>query len=417
MAYDNAQLLSLYAKAYAVTKDKWYQKVCEQTLVFFEEWLFDSASGGYYSALDADSLNGHQESEEGAYYTFTREELQETLDTQFPLFEKAYSINEIGHWENGNYLLYRTASFAALAAKLNISEEQVIAEIDQGLQKLKALQLRRTKPSCDTKIITAWNAMVLSGFAHCLRYLDLEIDLKNKLVSRAKSLYKVLINRIQESNCLIRIRHSDENYIEGFLEDYALTIQGFLDYGEVTQRKSMIVKAEQLTRYCLEHFNEPQGFFYYTADHQRKLVRRSVELEDNVISSSNAIMARNLLRLAVLLRNETYRSRSIQMCKGIKDQLRAHPRSYSHWMQVSLNHIFDFHEIAIIGPNHEFEVAQIAARYLPNSALAAAAEPSDSGLLKQEVHIYQTTIFACIKGSCSLPVYSSEALFTQLKNA
>jgi len=343
--------------------------------------------------------------------------LQETLGAQFPLFEKAYSINEIGHWENGNYLLYRTASFATLANTLSLSEGQVISELDKGLQKLKAFQLRRAKPSCDTKIITSWNALVLSGYAHCLRYLELESDIKNKLITRTDALYSLLSERIQEDNCLIRIGQSDENNIEGFLEDYALTIQGLLDYGEVTHRSEMIDKAVQLTRYCLEHFNEPQGFFYYTADHQRKLVRRSVELEDNVISSSNAIMARNLLRLAVLLRNETYRSRSIQMCKGIKDQLRAHPRSYSQWMQVSLNHIFDFHEIAIIGPNHEFEVAQIAARYLPNSALAAAAEPSDSGLLKQEVHIYQTTIFACIKGSCSLPVYSSEALFTQLKNA
>ena len=415
MAYDNAQLLSLYAKAYAVTKDKWYQKVCEQTLVFFEKWLFDSASGGYYSALDADSLNRHQESEEGAYYTFTREELQETLGAQFPLFEKAYSINEIGHWENGNYLLYRTASFATLANTLNLSEEQVIYEIEKGLQKLKAFQLRRAKPSCDTKIITSWNALVLSGFAHCLRYLDLESEIKNKLITRTDALYSLLSERIQEDNCLIRIRQPDENNIEGFLEDYALTIQGLLDYGEVTHRSEMIDKADQLTRYCLDHFKEPQGFFYFTSEHQRKLVRRTVELEDNVISSSNAIMARNLLRLAVLLRNETFRAHSAQMCKNIKEQLKAHPRSYSHWMQASLNHIFDFHEIAVIGPNYELEVAQIAARYLPNSALAAATKPSVPGLLNQEVHLDQTTIFACIKGSCSLPVHSSEALFTQLK--
>ena len=126
-------------------------------------------------------------------------------------------------------------------------------------------------------------------------------------------------------------------------------------------------------------------------------------------------MARNLLRLAVLLRNETYRSRSVRMCKNMKDLLKAHPRSYSEWMQVSLNHRFDFHEIAVIGGNHEFEAAQIAARYLPNSVLAAAQEPSDSGLLNQEAHLDQTTIFACIIGSCALPVHSSEALFSQLK--
>lgn len=415
MAYDNAQLLSLYAKAYAVTKDPWYQKVCEDTLAFFEEWLLDSESGGYFSALDADSLNRHQVSEEGAYYTFTREELQETLGSQFTLFEKAYSINEIGHWENGNYLLYRTASFADLATSLGFNEEHLVTELDKCLQKLKALQLRRAKPSCDTKIITSWNALVLSGFSHCLRYLDLESELKNRLLTRAKELFGLLGNRILENHSLIRIPQTRENKIDGFLEDYALTIQAFLDYNEVTHRKEIIEKAEHLARYCIDHFDESQGFFYFTSDHQRKLVRRTVELEDNVISSSNAVMARNLLRLAVLLRNERYRSRSVQMCKNIKDQLKAHPRSYSEWMQVSLNHGFNFHEIAVIGSNHEFEAAQITACYLPNSVLAASPKPSDSGLLNQETHLDQTTIFACIKGSCSLPVYSSEALFTQLK--
>ena len=416
MAYDNAQLLSLYAKAYAVTKDPWYQKVCEQTLAFFEEWLLDSESGGYFSALDADSLNRHQESEEGAYYTFTREELQETLGTQFELFEKAYSINEIGHWENGNYLLYRTASFADLATSLGFNEEHLVTELDKGLQKLKTLQLKRAKPSCDTKIITSWNALVLSGFSHCLRYLDLKKDLKDKLLIRTNALYALLCGRIQQNHGLIRIKQSDENTIEGFLEDYALTIQAFLDYGEVTHRKEIIEKAEHLTRYCIEHFDESQGFFYYTSDHQRKLVRRTVELEDNVISSSNAVMARNLLRLAVLLRNETYRSRSVQMCKNIKDQLKAHPRSYSEWMQVSLNHGFNYHEIAILGQHYREESTQIAAHYLPNSVLAAAQEPSGSGLLNQDTHSDQTTIFACILGSCSLPVHSSEALLKQLKN-
>ena len=95
MLYDNGQLVSLYAKAYAVTKNKLYKDVVEQTISFVQEELLDD-NAGFYSSLDADSLDENGELEEGAYYVWTQQELQQALGDDFDLFKDYYNINSYG---------------------------------------------------------------------------------------------------------------------------------------------------------------------------------------------------------------------------------------------------------------------------------------------------------------------------------
>jgi len=101
MLYDNAQLVSLYSKAYSFTKDNWYKEVVFKTLNFIEEELTDK-SGAFYSALDADSEDENGNKTEGAYYVWKKENLQELLKEDFPIFEAYYNINSFGKWEENN---------------------------------------------------------------------------------------------------------------------------------------------------------------------------------------------------------------------------------------------------------------------------------------------------------------------------
>ena len=414
MAYDNAQLLSLYAKAFAVTNNKWYQYVALKTIDFLEKWLYDEVSKGFFASLDADSLDESGQQLEGAYYRFTQEELKQALGDLYELFAVVYNVNELGHWEHGHYLLYRTESNEELAHTLTISVQTLEKSIETGLSRLQLFQQKRQKPACDDKIISSWNALVVSALTHSIRYLDLLDTVKDHCLNLAVNAAQMLSDRIDQDGRLVRIKNTTTADIDGFLEDYALCIQCFIDLYEVTFDLKYLDRAEHLSRYVSAHFDAPNGFFYFTSDLQKQVVRRTLELEDNVISSSNALMGKNLFRLGALLSEPQYSKRASDLVQSVRPQCTNHPRSYSAWLQLALFDQFEFHEIAIIGEDHEQKARELSRHYLPNSVLAAAEKPSSNGLLYREADLKQTPIFVCVKGSCSLPVYSTEELINQL---
>ena len=95
MLYDNGQLVSIYSKAFAFTKDNWYKEVVYKTLDFVKEELTDS-TGAFYSALDADSEDETGNKTEGAYYVWKKDQLQDLITEDFSIFEAYYNINPFG---------------------------------------------------------------------------------------------------------------------------------------------------------------------------------------------------------------------------------------------------------------------------------------------------------------------------------
>ena len=106
MLYDNAQLVSLYADAYLITKNELYKDVIEETLEFTKREL-TAPNGVFYSSLDADSYTEEGKLEEGAFYVWEKETLKTLINTDYEIFSDYYNINNYGLWENGNYVLIR----------------------------------------------------------------------------------------------------------------------------------------------------------------------------------------------------------------------------------------------------------------------------------------------------------------------
>ena len=94
MLYDNAQLVSLYAKAYQLTKKPEYLNVVHETLEFVAREMTDTA-GGFYSSLDADS-----EGEEGKFYVWNKKEIEQIVQEKDAIkaFCDYYNITNIGNW-------------------------------------------------------------------------------------------------------------------------------------------------------------------------------------------------------------------------------------------------------------------------------------------------------------------------------
>ncbi|MCB0443605.1 MAG: thioredoxin domain-containing protein, partial [Flavobacterium sp.] len=163
MAYDNGQLLSLYANAYKLTKNVLYKEIIEKTANFIEkEWLTEE--GAFFSALDADSLTAENHLEEGAFYVWTKEELKNIIQDDFELFSETFNINEFGHWEHENYVLIQNKSLEEISEKNNLSIDELQLKKKKWEQLLYEKREKRPKPRLDDKCITSWNAILLKGF-------------------------------------------------------------------------------------------------------------------------------------------------------------------------------------------------------------------------------------------------------------
>ncbi len=123
MLYDNAQLIGLYSRAYQVFGNETYRQVVQQSIEFLKREMV-SGQGAFFSALDADS-----EGEEGKYYIWSKDELEQLLGGDFDLFSEYYNVNATGLWENNRYILYRTSDPKEFASERGLEYSSFLKRI------------------------------------------------------------------------------------------------------------------------------------------------------------------------------------------------------------------------------------------------------------------------------------------------
>ncbi|MEC7772643.1 MAG: thioredoxin domain-containing protein [Bacteroidota bacterium] len=410
MLYDNGQLTSLYAKAYTVTKNDLYKDVVNETVAFVKEELLDQ-SGGFYSSLDADSLDENGKLEEGAYYVWTKEELAQLLGNDYEMFQEYFNINSYGHWEDGNYVLIRDKSDEDIAEKFQITVPELKSKINTDLTLLKKERNKRPRPRLDDKILTSWNGLMLKGLVDAYRYLGQEAYLDLALKNAA------FIQRemIREDYSLYRNHKEGKSTINAFLDDYATVIDAYLSLYEVTFDEKWLNLSKHLLDYAIKHFQDKEsGMFFYTSDKDRSLIRRTIEIDDNVISSSNSMMAINLFKMHKIYPDKTYGDVSKQMLKNVQKDFDKRAQGFSNWLHLALFQNQNFYEIAVLGENYKSMGQELAKAYVPNSILVGAAKDGDLELLKNRTVPGKTLTYVCIEGACKLPVTSAEKALEQL---
>tara|TARA_R110002012_G_scaffold68372_3_gene177703 strand:- start:38191 stop:40296 length:2106 start_codon:yes stop_codon:yes gene_type:complete len=411
MLYDNGQLTSLYAKAYAVTKNELYKDVVEETIGFVQEELLDP-SGGFYSSLDADSLDENGELEEGAYYVWTKEELTQLLGDDYEVFQEYFNINSYGLWEESNYVLIRDKSDKKVAEKFNISVPELKTKINNSLALLKKERSKRSKPRLDDKILTSWNGLMLKGLVDAYRYLGNEEYLSLAL----KNAGFIESQMITQDGSLLRNHKEGKSSINAFLDDYATVIDAYFSLYEVTFDEKWLNLAKNLLNYSKKHFfDDASEMFFYTSDKDESLIRRTIEVDDNVISSSNSMMAINLYKFHKIYPEETYGDISGQMLKNVQKDFDTRAQSFSNWLHLVLFQNQNFYEIAVVGDDYKTLGQQISKEYVPNSILVGSFGEGSIDLLQNRSVPETTLTYVCIEGACKLPVTSAQEVFEQLK--
>ncbi len=400
MLYDNAQLVSLFSDAYLVTKDPLYKQIVEETLSFIKT-AFTTDEGAFYSSYDADSDNAEGELEEGAFYVWTKEALENLLGEDFSLFSSYYNINDFGLWEHNNYVLIKTEADDAFATKNNMSLEALSEKINSWKKILQAEREKRAKPRLDDKALTSWNALMLQGYIDAFRVFKNQEYLNAAL----KSANFILNNQLRSDGGLNHSYKDKKSTINGYLEDYASVIEAFLDLYEVTFDEQWLRTAKQLTDYTYDHFYDVASkMFFFTSDEDSSLVNRSVIFRDNVIASSNSIMAKNLFRLYHFFDNEYYLETSKSMLNNVIPELTEFPSAFSNWMDLMLNYSENFYEVAIVGLEANEKLDTLSRNYLPNIITIGSQEENDLPLLKNRYVEDQTLIYVCVNKACKLPV-------------
>lgn len=400
MLYDNAQLVSLYAKAYQITKNDTYKNVVFETLGFIQKEL-TSPEGVFYSSLDADSYNTSNILEEGAYYSWTKKELQSILKKDFSLFSNYYNINEYGFWEDEKYVLIKAIDDISFTKENKISITELNRKKANWKKKLKQRQEKRKKPRLDDKSLTSWNALMMSGYLDAYSVFNKKAYLK----TAEKTAHFILKNQLTDEGKLFHNYKNGKVSINGYLEDYAATTKAFIQLYEITSNEIWLQKAELLTQYAITNFyNEASKMFYFTSKKDPSLVAKTIEYQDNVIASSNSIMAKNLFSLSHHLDTKNYKEMAIAMLNNVKSGMVDNASSFSNWLDLMLNFTNPYYEVVISGKKSKSQLAELNKTYLPNILVSYNTSESELPLLKNRFVDGETFIYVCIDNTCKLPV-------------
>ncbi len=400
MLYDNGQLVSLYADAYLITKNKLYKDIVTETLAYIKRDM-TTENGAFYSSLDADSNTPEGKLEEGAFYVWKKAELQTLLKDDFELFSDYYNVNNYGFWEHDNYVLIRKDDDASIIKKHNLSIETLNKKKAEWKNTLFKARNKKAKPRLDDKTLTSWNALMLKGYADAYRVFGNE----DYLASAEKNANFIINNMLREDGGLNHTYKDGKSTINGYLEDYSATIDAFLALYENTLNETWLNVARDLANYTFDHFfDEKSKMFYFTSNQDESLVSRSIEYRDNVIPASNSIMAKNLFKLSHYFDNEHFSKTAMSMLNNVKPEMMEYPSGYSNWFDLMLNYAQPYYEVAIVGADAKQKITELNKTYLPNKLIAASSSENNMPLLENRFNPGNTFIYVCVNKACKLPV-------------
>lgn len=326
MLYDQALIVSALLDAYQISKDEMFANQAASTLDFVLRDM-QAPDGGFYSALDAQSLRDGAKSE-GAYYMWTEAELRALLDGKtFEIFAAHYGIDSRGNVAKGfdvrnelsgyNVLAPRR-TLAATAEILGFSEEMVNQSITDGFAKLYEARSDRSPPEVDAKMVTAWNGLLIDALSRAAIILD-----RPDFLEAAENAIHKIRRHSSADKSLRRIANGEGT---GFASDYAHLIRGLLSHYTATANVQSLLWAMELQETLDSTYwdTESGGYFLASGD-DTALPLRLKEDRDGAELSANGVAAENLIRFAAITHDEAFTERANKIVTALSGVLERSP--------------------------------------------------------------------------------------------
>ena len=277
-------------------------------------------------------------------------------------------------------------------------------------EKLLNLRTNRIRPGLDNKIICGWNGLMIKALADAYAAFS-----DTRFLTLALECAEFLERSMRIENQLHRIFQPEKEPVPAFLEDYAAVISGYLQLYQVSFDEKWLYSAQNLMSFAIENFyDEQDGLFFYTDKQSPALIARKKELFDNVIPSSNSIMAGNLLILGNILGRKSYLSIYQKMIDRVGSLIAKDPAYMSNWATSFSYSSFTTAEVVIGGENAESYRKLIAAHFHPHKIMIGSVKESSIPLLENRVNADGTKIYICYNQTCQLPTSDPKVAIEQL---
>ena len=296
MLYDNGPLLALYANAWHISEHELFRQAARGTAAWVMREM-QSAEGGYFSSLDADS-----EGEEGKFYTWEPGEVQRLLsEAEFDDFARYSGLDKPDNFE-GRWHLYVAESPEAIARASGTDSDEIQQRLQSAREKLFREREQRIRPGLDDKILTSWNALMLKGMSSAAMRLE-----EPEYYRSALRCLEFIHTRLWDGNRLAATCKDGRAHLNAYLDDYAFLIDAIIHLLACRWSGKWLGFAMQLADTLLEQFfdSDAGGFFFTSHDHETLLQRRK-DFTDDSLPSGNGMAALALLNLGHLTGRQDY---------------------------------------------------------------------------------------------------------------
>lgn len=415
MLYDNGQLLGAFAEAWRRTPHPALSHAAQGIVSFLMREL-DDPSGGFRSALDADSDGG-----EGMYYVWRTADLKAALPDA-AVREEVEAMFDVGGrslWEEGQNVLMRTAPRDEGFWADEAMQRRMFGAMDAMSQWRDSPHSGRAKPGLDDKVLTAWTALTVTGLAKAGRLMH-----RPDWVARAErggTFLRDVVPLPGETHVLRRSWHAEGGpQVEGFAEDYAMTIEAMLELHQSTMDDVWLREARNLMASTLDRFFEDAtDSFGFTSRDGESLFARKQSNDDSVMPSANATLASCLWTLGTACDIPTWQQLGRRMTA--RHLLGTpHLERSARWIRAWQDMSRPFGQVVIAAPTREAAIQELQSWW-------SHARPGTyvRGIWPESSHIptwmeakRPTTSdpvrwYVCVEGACSLPCATAHDTWTQ----
>ena len=409
MLYDNGPLLGLYANAWRISGHELFRQAARGTAAWVMREM-QSAEGGYYSSLDADS-----EGEEGKFYTWEPGEVQRLLsEAEFDDFARYSGLDKPDNFE-GRWHLYVAESPEEIARAGGRDPGEIQQHLQSAREKLFRDREQRIRPGLDDKILTSWNALMLKGMSVAAMRLE-----EPEYYRSALRCLEFIHTRLWDGNRLAATCKDGRAHLNAYLDDYAFLIDAIIHLLAYRWSGKWLGFAMQLADTLLEQFfdDDAGGFFFTSHDHETLLQRRK-DFTDDSLPSGNGMAALALLNLGHLTGRQDYLEAAEKTLKTAWGLLQRAPHACAALLAALLEY-HDPRRVIILRGREETigDWQRQVEPLLDVRSLVFAIPSAETGLpelLNEKRTDQAATAFVCTGFTCLEPITDLDELLRVLK--